>query len=55
MESDGDHFLAYYLTKEDETAVEFKRARLARSPDAPEEDEVSKLECFVRNVTADIF
>lgn len=39
MESDGDHFLAYYLTKDDETALEFKQNRLARSPDAPEEDE----------------
>ncbi len=29
MESDGDHFLAYYLTKEDETAVEFKSDRQA--------------------------
>lgn len=40
MESDGDHFLAYYLTKDDETAFQFKDERLARSPDAPEEDEV---------------
>jgi len=39
MESDGDHFLAYYLTKDDETALQFKQERLARSPDAPEEDE----------------
>ncbi|KAI0070806.1 hypothetical protein K474DRAFT_1687312 [Panus rudis PR-1116 ss-1] len=41
MESDGDHFLAYYLTKEDEPAVVFKRERLARDPDAPEEDEAT--------------
>jgi len=27
MESDGDHFLAYYLTKEDEEAIEFKQKR----------------------------
>lgn len=40
MESDGDHFLAYYLTKDDETAIQFKDERLTRSPDAPEEDEV---------------
>ena len=40
MESDGDHFLAYYLTKDDETAIQFKEERLARSPYAPEEDEV---------------
>jgi RNA polymerase II-associated factor 1 len=40
MESDGDHFLAYYLTKEDETAVEFKRARLERPVNAEQEEEV---------------
>ena len=34
MEADGDHFLAYYLTKEDEAAVQFKQERLAREPDA---------------------
>jgi RNA polymerase II-associated factor 1 len=28
MESDGEHFLAYYLTKDDEAALEFKRRRL---------------------------
>ncbi|EIN09583.1 hypothetical protein PUNSTDRAFT_51813 [Punctularia strigosozonata HHB-11173 SS5] len=28
MESDGEHFLAYYLTKDDESALEFKRRRL---------------------------
>ena len=27
MESDGDHFLAYYLPKEDEIADDFKRRR----------------------------
>ena len=40
MEADGDHFLAYYLTKEDEDALQFKENRLARSPDDPPEDEV---------------
>lgn len=40
MESDGDHFLAYYLTKEDEAAVRFKEERRARDPNAPEEEEV---------------
>lgn len=40
MESDGDHFLAFYLTKEDEAATAFKTERLARSPNAPEEDNV---------------
>lgn len=38
MESDGDHFLAYYLTKEDEAAIRFKEERLARDPSAPEEE-----------------
>lgn len=28
MESDGEHFLAYYLTRDDEGAMEFKRRRL---------------------------
>lgn len=27
MESDGDHFLAYYLPDEDETAIQFKGKR----------------------------
>ena len=40
MEADGDHFLAYYLTKEDEDAIQFKRDRLTRAPDDPSEDEV---------------
>lgn len=40
MESDGDHFLAYYLTKEDDAAVQFKVERLARDPTAPEEEDV---------------
>ncbi|OBZ66779.1 RNA polymerase II-associated protein 1 [Grifola frondosa] len=48
MESDGDHFLAYYLTKEDDAAIEFKSNRLARSPDAPEEDEPTPFH-FVRD------
>ena len=43
MEADGDHFLAYYLTKEDEDALQFKHDRLARSPDDPPEEEVSFL------------
>ncbi|KIJ55625.1 hypothetical protein M422DRAFT_57956 [Sphaerobolus stellatus SS14] len=35
MESDGDHFLAYYLTKEDEPAALFKDSRfLDRSKDS---------------------
>lgn len=39
MESDGDHFLAYYLTKEDDTALEFKSARMARPLNAGQDDE----------------
>ncbi|KAI0793721.1 RNA polymerase II-associated [Fomes fomentarius] len=39
MESDGDHFLAYYLTKEDEDAIAFKQIRLTRGPDEPPEEE----------------
>lgn len=27
MESDGDHFLSYYLTQKDEDAIEFKENR----------------------------
>ena len=48
MEADGDHFLAYYLTKEDEAAIQFKQNRLAREPDAPLEDEPTYFH-FVRD------
>jgi len=27
MESDGDHFLSYYLTQKDEDAIQFKENR----------------------------
>jgi hypothetical protein len=27
MESDGDHFLSYYLTKDDDVALQFKSMR----------------------------
>lgn len=27
MESDGDHFLSYYLTQKDEDAIQFKHNR----------------------------
>lgn len=40
MEADGDHFLAYYLTKEDGDAIEFKESRLAHTVDDPQEDQV---------------
>jgi len=48
MESDGDHFLAYYLSKEDEAAVSFKADRLAKDPNAPDEDEPTSFH-FVRD------
>lgn len=43
MESDGDHFLSYYLTKDDDVALQFKQMREEHSteneetvrPDAP--------------------
>lgn len=50
MEADGDHFLAYYLTKEDEAALEFKQGRMARLPGeaSPEGDESTYFH-FVRD------
>ncbi|EKM50180.1 uncharacterized protein PHACADRAFT_264766 [Phanerochaete carnosa HHB-10118-sp] len=48
MESEGDHFLAYYLTKEDETAVEFKRMRLERPVNGVQEDEPTTFH-FIRD------
>lgn len=46
MESDGDHFLSYYLTQKDEDAIQFKQNRvehlqqcLAENPD---DDELEK-------------
>jgi RNA polymerase II-associated factor 1 len=39
MQSHGDHFLAYYLTKDDEAAAAFKRKRTDGRP-AEEEEEV---------------
>ncbi|KIJ59225.1 hypothetical protein HYDPIDRAFT_44133 [Hydnomerulius pinastri MD-312] len=44
MESDGDHFLAYYLTKDDEAALSFKADRLERAP--PESDDEPKTTAF---------
>ncbi|KAF8556690.1 Paf1-domain-containing protein [Imleria badia] len=38
MESDGDHFLAYHLTKDDESALEFKERRRNGASPAPEEE-----------------
>ena len=40
MESDGDHFLTYYLTKDDEAAEQFKDSRAdPRGVDALQEEE----------------
>ncbi len=40
MESDGDHFLTYYLTKDDEAAEQFKDSRAdPRGLDALQEEE----------------
>lgn len=38
MESDGDHFLAYYLTKDDDSALEFKERRRSGTSAAEEEE-----------------
>ena len=40
MESDGDHFLTYYLTKDDDAAEEFKESRAdPRGIDSLQEEE----------------
>ncbi|KAF9499332.1 hypothetical protein BDN71DRAFT_1441928 [Pleurotus eryngii] len=40
MESDGDHFLAFYLTEDDESALKFKEKRLTLSPyESPDQSE----------------
>ena len=40
MESDGDHFLTYYLTKDDDSAEQFKDSRAdPRGVDALQEEE----------------
>ena len=40
MESDGDHFLTYYLTKDDDAAEQFKNSRAdPRGVDALQEEE----------------
>ena len=41
MEAGGDHFLAYYLTKEHEAAIQIKQNRLARQPDPTPEDDAT--------------
>ncbi|KAM5544474.1 hypothetical protein V8D89_002134 [Ganoderma adspersum] len=45
----GDHFLAHYLLKEDEAAVEYKQDRTRRdSLDAPNMDEPTYFHCATR-------
>ena len=41
MESDGDHFLAYYLTEDDESALNFKTARFELAPYEVKEDQAA--------------
>ncbi|KAI0316020.1 RNA polymerase II-associated [Amylostereum chailletii] len=49
MESDGEHFLAYYLTKEDEDAMRSKQVRTAGDIDLlQDEDEATEFH-FVRD------
>lgn len=46
MESDGDHFLSYYLTQKDDDAIEFKQNRVQHMQESLAEnfddDEVGK-------------
>ncbi|KDQ13008.1 hypothetical protein BOTBODRAFT_175885 [Botryobasidium botryosum FD-172 SS1] len=49
MESDGDHFLAYYLTKEDAEAEEFKSRRRVSLPPLDDEDSSATVFHFVRD------
>ncbi|KDQ51035.1 hypothetical protein JAAARDRAFT_706932 [Jaapia argillacea MUCL 33604] len=49
MESDGDHFLAYYLTKDDDSALQFKQSRLEREPYSIVEDSDPTSFHFVRD------
>lgn len=41
MESDGDHFLAYYLTEDDEPALAFKANRFETDLSEQKESKVS--------------
>ncbi|KAL0947891.1 hypothetical protein HGRIS_010526 [Hohenbuehelia grisea] len=49
MESDGDHFLAYYLTQDDESALKFKDTRFALSPYETPEAQDETIFHFVRD------
>ncbi|KAL4252030.1 PAF1 family protein [Abortiporus biennis] len=48
MESEGDHFLSFYLTRDDEDAIRFKEQRRTRDPDDEEEEEPTVFS-FVRD------
>ena len=48
MESDGDHFLTYYLTKDDDAAEQFKNSRAdPRGVDALQEEEDVRLSLVI--------
>ena len=48
MESDGDHFLTYYLTKDDDAAEQFKNSRAdPRGVDALQEEEDVRLSVII--------
>lgn len=55
MEDEGEHYLAYYLMKEDQDASRFKQARLESGIDAliPEDEvrpvQISSTYCFTEN------
>ena len=51
MESDGDHFLAYYLTKEDEDAEKFKESRLVSGIEALEDEDDVRLLHYISTIS----
>jgi hypothetical protein len=57
MESDGDHFLTYYLTKDDEAAEQFKESRAdPRGINAlQEEEEVRNLSSLPLSLIFNVF
>ena len=54
MESEGDHFLAYYLPKEDDAALQFK-GRRRNAADALEAEEVSIMHHLTENSSHHLF
>jgi RNA polymerase II-associated factor 1 len=55
MESDGDHFLAYYLTQDDESALKLKETRFALPPyEVPEEEKEVRAYAIGQGNSADI-